>query len=171
MSDELFLQAKKEYGGKIHATTIKLIPPEDQQDVESTIWLSIWTALQHFDGRSSVGTFIYPITRRRIADYFRGRYRRTKLLTKIENEFTDAQTAPPSSAPPIELSTVLLTPAEIGVLRLIADVMSNQEIAQALFVGQPTVRTHVKNIYRKTKIQNRGNLILFAREFWKKEKV
>ena len=43
----------------------------------------------------------------------------------------------------------LLTPREREVLQLIAQGMSNAEIAAALFISEHTVKNHVSNIYRK----------------------
>jgi len=42
-----------------------------------------------------------------------------------------------------------LTDREIAVLRLLPSMLSNEEIAQALFISVNTVKTHMKNIYRK----------------------
>jgi len=43
----------------------------------------------------------------------------------------------------------LLTPREREVLTLMAQGMSNGEIASALFISEHTVKNHVSNIYRK----------------------
>jgi len=42
-----------------------------------------------------------------------------------------------------------LTPREREVLTLMAQGMSNGEIASALFISEHTVKNHVSNIYRK----------------------
>jgi DNA-binding CsgD family transcriptional regulator len=50
-----------------------------------------------------------------------------------------------------------LTGREVDVLRLMADGMTNDEIARALFVSQGTVKFHVKNILRKMQAANRAD--------------
>ena len=50
-----------------------------------------------------------------------------------------------------------LTAREIDVLRLMADGMTNADIARALFVSQGTVKFHVKNILRKMHASNRAD--------------
>jgi NarL family two-component system response regulator LiaR len=48
------------------------------------------------------------------------------------------------------------------VLQLIAKGMSNQEIADALVVGERTVSTHVSNILDKLQLANRTQAALYA---------
>ena len=50
----------------------------------------------------------------------------------------------------------LLTDRERDVLRLIAEGLTNQEIADRLFVSLNTVKTHVKSIYQKLNVRNRA---------------
>jgi DNA-binding CsgD family transcriptional regulator/GAF domain-containing protein len=50
-----------------------------------------------------------------------------------------------------------LTAREVDVLRLMADGMTNANIARALFVSQGTVKFHVKNILRKMQAANRAD--------------
>lgn len=55
-----------------------------------------------------------------------------------------------------------LTPREMAVLRLIAQGLSNQEIADAIAVSEPTVRTHVSRILGKLHLASRTQAALFA---------
>lgn len=52
-----------------------------------------------------------------------------------------------------------LTQREIEIVELIADGLSNQDIAEKLFISANTVRNHIYNIYRKMGIKNRYELI------------
>ena len=52
-----------------------------------------------------------------------------------------------------------LTPREIEVLELLMHGYSNQEISDRLHIAMPTVRTHLRNLYRKTGISNRTELL------------
>lgn len=56
----------------------------------------------------------------------------------------------------------LLTQRELDVLRMIAKGRSNQEIADALFIGQKTVKTHVSNILSKLQVSDRTQAAVYA---------
>jgi DNA-binding NarL/FixJ family response regulator len=48
-----------------------------------------------------------------------------------------------------------LTPRELETLRLVADGLTNAELARMLWVSQQTVKFHLSNIYRKLGVTNR----------------
>ncbi len=56
----------------------------------------------------------------------------------------------------------LLTPREIDVLRLVAEGMSNQDIAGQLSLSEWTVRTHLRSIMAKLNLVNRTQAALYA---------
>ena len=57
-----------------------------------------------------------------------------------------------------------LTDREREVLTLMARGLTNTEIADALHLGEPTVRTHVGRIYAKTGVRDRAQAVVFAYE-------
>jgi len=59
-------------------------------------------------------------------------------------------------------TTIVLTRREKEVLELIADGMTNNEIAQKLFISPATVDTHRKNLLAKLEAKNTASLIRMA---------
>lgn len=51
-----------------------------------------------------------------------------------------------------------LTPREIEVVRLIAEGLSNQQIAEKLFLSNGTVRNHISTILEKTGLEHRTQI-------------
>jgi len=60
--------------------------------------------------------------------------------------------------------SMLLSKRELEVLQLLADGVSNQEIAQQLVVSIHTVKRHVSNIFMKLEVTNRVQALIRARE-------
>ncbi|MEU7861754.1 response regulator transcription factor [Nonomuraea sp. NPDC049141] len=55
-----------------------------------------------------------------------------------------------------------LTPREVEVLRLIADGLSNTEIATRLFISEATVKTHINNLFAKARLRDRAQAVTYA---------
>ena len=56
-----------------------------------------------------------------------------------------------------------LSERENGILRLVADGLSNREIAEQLFLSRYTVESHVKRVYRKLAVSSRTGAVREAR--------
>src|ERR671915_207559 len=59
---------------------------------------------------------------------------------------------------PVEVEAPVTTPLsdrELQVLRLVAEGKGNQEIGEALYIGQSTVRNHISSILMKLQVENR----------------
>lgn len=58
----------------------------------------------------------------------------------------------------------VLTPREADVLRAVARGLSNQEIGAELFLGQPTVKSHLAHVFGKLGVPSRTAAVARARE-------
>jgi NarL family two-component system response regulator LiaR len=55
-----------------------------------------------------------------------------------------------------------LTQREVDIIRLVAQGLSNRQIAEQLVIGEATVRTHVGNVLNKLHLANRVQATLYA---------
>lgn len=81
------------------------------------------------------------------------------VTRRIVEEFARRPAAPAAAAEVADL-----TERELDVLRLLARGKSNAEIAEELFVGEATVKTHVSNVFMKLGIRDRVQAVVFAYE-------
>ncbi|NMX04151.1 response regulator transcription factor [Mobiluncus mulieris] len=79
-----------------------------------------------------------------------------------ENAGADAAGAGTTSSDAVALAS--LTERETEVLKLIAHGMTNQELADKLFISMTTVKTHVGNILNKIGARDRVQAVIFAYE-------
>ena len=76
------------------------------------------------------------------------------IARKVLQEISHPSDRPPTPNP--------LTEREVEVLRLVAQGLSNQDIARKLNITDPTVRTHVSNILGKLHLATRIQAALYA---------
>jgi DNA-binding NarL/FixJ family response regulator len=69
---------------------------------------------------------------------------------------------PPGARTPTSLQG--LTDREIDVLRLVGGGRSNQQIAEQLFLGETTVKTHLTHIFTKLGLHDRAQAVVLAYE-------
>lgn len=70
---------------------------------------------------------------------------------------------PPPARGEAERSVEPLSEREMEVLRLIAEGLTNREIAQRLYISVSTVKRHTANIYGKLDVHNRTQAVAQAR--------
>ena len=63
-----------------------------------------------------------------------------------------------------ELSRLCLSKRELEVLQLMADGLSNLQIAERLFVSLNTIKTHSSKIFEKLEVQRRTQAVEMARK-------
>jgi DNA-binding NarL/FixJ family response regulator len=82
------------------------------------------------------------------------------VTRRLIGEF--ARLRPRPATPPERLRE--LTPRETDVLRLVADGLSNGEIAERLVVSEETVKTHVSRVLMKLHLRDRTQAVVTAYE-------
>lgn len=91
------------------------------------------------------------------------------VTRRVIARFASTATEPAASlpretdaAPPLPVE---LTDREVEVLRLLAQAMSNGEIARELYIGEATVKTHVSNVLQKLGARDRVAAVVWAHRY------
>ena len=95
----------------------------------------------------------------------------SRLIEKIRSVMADGEGSEPAGpAPPPDLSVVTprsFTPREREVLQHVCQGQTNKEIAFELGISEPLVKAFVQQLFAKTGVRNRAQLVRIAVEqFW-----
>lgn len=118
-------------------------------------WVAHWQLLQDTQKQleSELGSDVYQS----LLD--RGEQRDLKeMVAELLEYFSDGETSKPESQPLAEP----LTKRELEVLELIADGLTNPQIAEKLYLSTGTVKVHTRNIYGKLNVSNRTEAVVVA---------
>lgn len=83
------------------------------------------------------------------------------LAPAVQRRLLERVTRPPAAAVPVQLPDGL-TAREAEVLGLVAEGLSNKEIAGRLHIGAATVKTHINNLFAKTGVRDRAQAVRYA---------
>jgi DNA-binding NarL/FixJ family response regulator len=90
---------------------------------------------------------------------------RTVLDPNVQRRLVELVRGAPAPAPapaPSDLGPQGLTKREVDVVRLVADGLSNQQIARRLVVSEATVKTHLNHVLSKLDVDGRPGLVAWA---------
>jgi DNA-binding NarL/FixJ family response regulator len=79
------------------------------------------------------------------------------IQRRLLEKFSQPEPPPPSAGSPDGL-----TARETEVLTLIAEGLTNQELARRLHVSTATVKTHINNLFAKTGLKDRAGAVRYA---------
>jgi two-component system NarL family response regulator len=112
----------------------------------------------------AAGYLLKEISIEEVADAIRSVVSGQSLITpsmasKLLAEFSSLSKAAEQRQ---SLPTPRLTGRELEVLKLVAQGMSNREIASELFISENTVKNHVRNILEKLHLHSRMEAVMYA---------
>jgi RNA polymerase sigma factor (sigma-70 family) len=150
----------REYGPMIrNAVTNALGDLPSVEDIISEVHFAVFMTLRKLgDGWTAPRSFISKVVGNKVNDFLRQKYSNSGELEEIRKRRAE-QT--------LQREEVLahvhtLTHSEFRVFRLLGLGLTNQEIADSLYISPLTVRTHVKRIHSKCEITGRAKLALAA---------
>ena len=85
------------------------------------------------------------------------------IAREILKQISEAEAPSPEQTVADQADLNLLTSREKEILCLVAQGLSNREIAEQLFVSRYTVESHIKHIYRKLAVTKRTKAVSTAR--------
>lgn len=129
------------------------------EDIVSEIHFAVFTTLRKLgDGWTPPRSFVGSIIKNKVNDFLWQKYWDSDDIETLRKR----QAEQIRQREEAMASVHSLTQSEFKVFRLLGLGLTNQEIAESLFISPLTVRTHVKRIHAKCSIQGRAKLALTA---------
>jgi DNA-binding NarL/FixJ family response regulator len=111
------------------------------------------------------GFLLKDATREQLADAVRSVHVGDALLAPaITRRLVEDYCRRPSPDRSSTIADHRLSPRELDVVELVADGLSNAEIAERLVLGETTVKSHVARILAKLDLRDRVQIVVFAYE-------
>ena len=150
----------KEYGAMIRSAVDKAmggVPFVD--DIVAEVHFAVFTTLRKLgEGWVPPRSFISTIVQNKVGDFLWQHHWDSDDIGEVKKR----QAEQISQREEVMAQIHTLTQSEFRVFRLLGLGLTNQEIAESLFISPLTVRTHVKRIHAKCDIKGRAKLALAA---------
>jgi RNA polymerase sigma factor (sigma-70 family) len=150
----------RNYGGLIKGAVYKSMGGEPcSDDILSEVYFAIFLNLRKLGpGWTPPRSFFYAVIRNKVNDFLRQKYRENNRVDEIKKHLTEQVLQREEVGSKIHG----LSHCEFQVFRLLGQGMTNDEMAQSLHVSLATIRSHLKKIYAKCGLRDRGKLTLVA---------
>lgn len=86
------------------------------------------------------------------------------VLREVPGPPLPPSTSPPSTVDPARREALGITKRELEILTLIAEGLSNREIAERIFVSENTVKTHSSRLFDKLNARRRTQAVQLGKE-------
>ena len=150
----------RNYGGLIKGAIYKSMGGDPcSDDILSEVYFAIFLNLRKFGaGWAPPRSFFYAVIRNKVNDFLRRKYREKNRMDEIQKHAADQALQREEVVSKIHS----LSHCEFQVFRLLGQGMTNEELAVSLHVSLATIRSHLKKIYAKCGLRDRGKLTLVA---------
>jgi RNA polymerase sigma factor (sigma-70 family) len=150
----------RNYGALIKGAVYKSMGGEPcSDDILSEVYFAIFLNLRKFGaGWTPPRSFFYAVIRNKVNDFLRQKYRERNRI----DEFKKHAAEQVLQREEVVFKIHSLSHCEFQVFRLLGQGMTNEELAQSLHVSLATIRSHLKKIYAKCGLRDRGKLTLIA---------
>lgn len=158
--NDLMERIVREYGGLIRSAVEKALGVmAPTEDVVSEIHFAVFLTLRKLgEGWTPPRSFVSTIVRNKVNEFLWQKQWDKDDVDRIKKHRADETIRREEAMAHIHT----LTQGEFKVFRLLGLGLTNQEIAETLFISPLTVRTHVKRIHAKCGIEGRAKLALAA---------
>ena len=150
----------KEYGAMIRSAVLKglgSVPGVD--DVIAEVHFAVFTTLRKLgEGWAPPKSFVSTVVKNKVNDLLWQHYWDSDDIDVVKRR----QAEQICQREEVMAQVHTLTQSEFKVFRLLGLGLTNQEIAETLFISPLTVRTHVKRIHAKCDIKGRAKRALAA---------
>lgn len=150
----------RDYGGLIRSAVEKALGAmAPTEDVVAEIHFAVFLTLRKLgEGWAPPRSFVSTVVRNKVNEYLWQKQWDRDDVDRIRKHRADETVRREEALAHIHT----LTQGEFKVFRLLGLGLTNQEIAETLFISPLTVRTHVKRIHAKCGIEGRAKLALAA---------
>jgi RNA polymerase sigma factor (sigma-70 family) len=150
----------RDYGGLIRNAVEKALGAmAPTEDVVAEIHFAVFLTLRKLgEGWAPPRSFVSTVVRNKVNEFLWQKQWDNDDADRVRKHRTDETLRREEALAHIHT----LTQGEFKVFRLLGLGLTNQEIAETLFISPLTVRTHVKRIHAKCGIEGRAKLALAA---------